>query len=114
MIRATVASSPLVGKPVAPRPEERAREDTVGDLGGLILEAADLGQEHSALPLDLVVREPRLGGHLVEQREEARPVTRQAPRPELAVLLVGAALDAAPGVLGGARDLDGGHAPASP
>ena len=95
-------------QPVPPRAEERARENTVGDLGGLVLEATDLGQEHAALPLDLVVGEARLGGYLVEQREEAWPVSRQTPRTKLAVLLVGSALDAAPGVLGGARHLDGG------
>ncbi len=83
-------------QPVPPRAEERPREDAVGDLGGLVLETTDLGQEHPALPLDLVVREARLGGHLVEQREEAGPVSRETPGPQLAVLLIGPALDARP------------------
>ena len=98
-------------QPIPPRAEERPREDAVGDLGGLVLEATDLGQEHPALPLDLVVREARLGGHLVEQPEEAWPVSRETPGPQLAVFLIGPALDPAPGVLGGARDLDSGSRP---
>ena len=91
---------------ITARAEEGAAEDAARDLRGLILQAADLRQQHGAFALDLVIGEPRRGGDLVEELEEPRPVSREPPGPELPVLLVGPALEAAARVLRGPGDVE--------
>jgi len=98
---------------VAVRPVEGAGQDAAGHVEGLVLQAADLGEEHVALALHRLRGQARLRQDLVDEPQELRPVPREALRRDLGVLLVAPALDGPTRVLGDAGDVER-RAPSGP